>query len=142
MDHPAPLPKDAVVRVVNRAKNERKKKEKDDRKKKTQKKARTWLDRGKRRQGSEEEKDEMDDEEEEEGAYGSASPIPWEYLADEEPAGGDASLVGPFPFTRGRVCPRSRQWRVTMHHPSPSNRGKARSDHTPTRCSQGQVGRP
>jgi hypothetical protein len=107
MDHLAPLPKDAVVRAVNRTENECKK-EKDNRKKKTQKKARTWLDRGKRCQGSEEEKDEMDDEEEEEGAYGSASPIPWEYLTDEELAGGDASLVGPFPFRRWRVCPRSR----------------------------------
>jgi hypothetical protein len=41
----------------------------------------------------------MDDEELEEGAYSSTSPIPWEDLGeDEELAGGDASLAGPFPF--------------------------------------------
>jgi hypothetical protein len=44
--------------------------------------------------------------EEEEGAYGSASPIPWEDLADEEePVGGDASLLGPFPFHEREDAP-------------------------------------
>jgi hypothetical protein len=103
--HLAPLPKDAAVRAANRAENEHKK-EKDDGKKK--KKARTWLDQGKWRQGSEEEEDdETDDEEEEEKeAYGSALPIPWEDLVDkEEPAGGDASLAGPFPFHEREDAP-------------------------------------
>jgi hypothetical protein len=106
MDHLAPLLKDAVVRVANHTENERKKKEKDDRKKKSLEKARTWLDRGKWCQGLEEEEDKTDNEEEE--AYDSASPTPWNDLVDEEeePTGGDVPLAGPFPFTRGRTCPR------------------------------------
>jgi hypothetical protein len=96
MGHLAPLPKDAAVRAVNRAKNECKKKEKDDRKKKAQKKERMQLDRGKRRQGLEEE----------EGAYSSTSHIPWEDLTDEEePTSGGASLAGPFPFHKREDAP-------------------------------------
>jgi hypothetical protein len=96
----SPLPEDAAIREANRVAAE-KQKEKDDKKKK-QRRRRARLDRGKRRQGS----DKEDEEEEEEGAYGSASLIPWEDLADEDvPAGGDASLGGPFPFHVGEDTP-------------------------------------
>jgi hypothetical protein len=75
------------------------------------------LDRGKWRQGSDEEEDEKEkDEKEKEGANSFASPIPWEDLADEgEPAGGDASRGGPFPFHVGEHAPREP---TEMDHPA------------------------
>jgi hypothetical protein len=48
----------------------------------------------------------------------------------------------PSPFTRGRMRPRSRQRRVTLHHLSPLSRGKARSSLALTRHSRGRAGWP
>lgn len=55
----------------------------------------------------EDKEEEHEEEEEEEGASGSASPVPWEDLADEgEPVGSDVSRGGPFPFHAGEDAPR------------------------------------
>jgi hypothetical protein len=136
----APLLEDAAIREANRAVAEWQKKKKDDKKEKAQRKVRAQLDRGKRRQGSKEEEDEEeeDEEEEEEGAYGSTSPIPWEDPANEgEPAGGDASLGGPFPSHPGEDAPLEP---AKMGHSIPSGRSEPRESSKRPHANEAQPG--